>query len=390
MTRAPAVVVAGALVALATITAGCGSGSPGAGPSGGTPSDGSSTGRSPSAATASSPSTGPLALHPTTKVRVPGSVGPVRLGDDEVVFPFSDGSDDSWREVGVAGFDDSRPRVVAKSAWPHGLINWVAATGDWVAYVDQSAEQSDSSPDVRWRIRAVDTRTGETVQLASNGDEPDPYVPIVLGQDGWFFWTSAESDRSARESVWKPGWGAPKDLLRHTEMTPGSETLAGDRLVYLGAAATGARGHTVGGDCWSVPITGGDPAPLTHTALAMGCAAAGDDVVWTQHIEQNPKRMPALGILDDPYTVWSQPLDGGRPTLLNRGYILSSPALAGDGFASWDPDGRRVVRSLTSTKEVRLPPGRYAVGSAAAGRRLAYATVGNGGTTIHVDEVSGG
>lgn len=375
--------VAATVAALGTVLAGCGGSGPGPASAG---SSHVSTSHPPSAAA----SAGPLALRPATTIRVPGSVGPVRLGDDMVVYPFATDAHRSWDEVGVTALDSDKPRVVARSAWPHGLINWVASTGAWVAYVDQSGEQSDSRPEVLWRIWAVDTDTGRKVQLATNGHQPDAFVPIVLGRDGSFYWTSAEADRTARESIWQPGWDAPKDVLRHTEMTPGSETLVGDRLIYLGPNGAGKLGHTVGGDCWSVPVAGGAPEALTHTALALGCAASGTAVVWTQHIEKNPEKMPAAGILDDPYTVWSQPLDGGRPTRLERGYILSSPPLAGDGFASWDPDGRRVIRSLRSDRKVRLPAGGYGVTGDAHGRHLVY-TTGRPGTpvTIHVDEVIG-
>lgn len=387
--------VAAALAAFGAVSAGCGADaahrttvdSRGSAAAGSVDSSPSAT---RSGAAGSADRSGPLALRHVTTIRVSGSVGPVRLGEENVVYPFTTDAHGSWNQVGVAALDSAQPRVVATSAWPHGLINWVASTGDWIAYVDQSAEQSDSHPEVLWRIWAVDTSTGQKVRLATNGQQPDAFVPIVLGREGSFYWTSAEADRTARESIWQPGWAAPKDVLRHTEMTPGSETLVGDRLIYLGPNGAGRSGHTVGGDCWSVPVTGGDPEPLTHTALALGCAAAGNSLVWSQHVERHPATMPAAGLLDDPYTVWSQPLDGGQPTRLERGYILSSPPLAGDGFASWDPDGRRVVRSLTSERQVRLPAGGYGVTGDASGRRLAY-TTGRPGTavTIHVDEVTG-
>lgn len=371
-------------VALVAALAGCGSGGSDR------PASLSSPGRGSASPSAPATPSGPLALHEVAEVKAPGDVGPVALGEDTVAFPYAEGAS-TWTKVGVARFGETTPSVVASSEWPHGLINWVATTGDWVVYVDQSAEQSDTAPRVLWRIHAVDTKTHQRVLLASNGQTPDPYVPIARGADGWFFWTSAETDNSARESVWRAGWKQPKDLLRHTEMTPGTETLADGRLVYLGPNGTGAKGHTVGGDCWSVPITGGRPEPLTRTALAMGCVTGGDALVWTQHIEAHPKPMPADGVLDDPYTVWTQPLDGGSPRMLTRGYIEDSYPLAGDGFASWNPGGRPVVRSLSSTRKVGIPAGHYAVAGTASGRHLTYTTqVGNGPSVVHVEEVSGG
>jgi len=383
-----AALVAGA-VGLGLALAGCGSGDPSATR---TPPGGSAASSTAPTGSASGTPSGPLAVHEVGSVAVPsGNVGPLRVGGGAVVFPFATDPAAGWTRVGLMHAGDRTPTTVARSQWPHGLVNWVAADGDWVAWVDQSAEQSDATPKVLWRVWALDTTTNQKVLLASNGRRADPYVPIVLGQDGWFFWTRAETDRTAREQIWKPGDDAPTDLLRHVEMTPGSESVSGDRLVYLGPAATASRGHTVGGDCWSVPVTGGTPEPLTHSALAMGCAAAGDVLTWSQHIAPDTAKMPALGLLDDPYTVWSQPLSGGRATRLHQGYVLSSPLLAGDGFVSWDPDGRRVVRSLSTDATVMLPKGSVSIRSAASGRDLAWVTGGAGRpATVHLAEVTGG
>ena len=164
--------------------------------------------------------------------------------------------------------------TVARSAWPGGFINWAAGTGDWVAWVDQSHRQGDSDPNVLWRVWVTNTSSGRKRLLSTNGNMPDPFVPQVHAAGGYVFWTQAEADRTAREYIWKAGAGAPRTALRHVEMTPGSETAADGQLVYLSRAAGRHTGHTVGGDCWAVPLDGhGPPKPLTHTALAMGCAA---------------------------------------------------------------------------------------------------------------------
>ncbi len=225
------------------------------------------------------------------------------LDADRVVFPLADEGGADWRSVGVLDVGAHTQQVVAHSEFPQGLVNWVAGTGDWVAWVDQSRRQSDSDPNVLWRVRAKNLATGEERLLAGNGTTGDPFVPRVHGDAGFFYWTEAEADRSARELTWTAAWPRPRAILRHAEMTPGSETAADDALVYLSRAATGKKGHTVGGDCWTVPLDGsGRPQPLTHTALAMGCAVSDDgDLVWSEHIDPHTRPLPDDGVLDDPY-----------------------------------------------------------------------------------------
>lgn len=144
-----------------------------------------------------------------------------------------------------------------------------------------------------WRVWAANASSGHKRLLSSNGNTPDPFVPQVHASDGYVFWTQAEADRTAREYIWKVGSGAPRAALRHVEMTPGSETAADGKLVYLSRAAGRHKGHTVGGDCWAVPLDGHGPAkPLTHTALALGCAAHAGRLVWFQHIDPSRSRCP--------------------------------------------------------------------------------------------------
>jgi hypothetical protein len=156
-------------------------------------------------------------------------------------------------------------------------------------------------------------------------------------------------------------------------MTPGSETAVGDQLVYLGPSPDADGRHTVGGDCWSVPLDASAPArPLTHTALAMGCAATTDDVVWTQHAD--PDHPPADGLFDDPYEVVAAPLTGGPPRVLHEGYLPTGyPEVLADAVI-WQTGGRPVVRRLSAVGAAHLPTRTDGAGPGTDGDQLVVLT----------------
>jgi len=169
-------------------------------------------------------------------------------------------------------------------------------------------------------------------------------------------------------------------------MTPGSESIANGRIVYLGPNGKGLTQQTTGGDCWSVPLSGGTPTALTHAALAMSCAASRSGLVWSQHIEDHPVQTPAVGLGDDPHTLWMRPW-GGVPQLLQRqAYIQDYSPIAGDGWASWVPHLRRVVSAGGPLVTV---PGRSLQATFGAGAADMVATLssGHGRTAIQVFRV---
>jgi len=317
-------------------------------------------------------------------------VGPLAMDDRRVIFPFGDAGQSDYDRVASIDIADGSRQTLARSQWAAGLINWVAVTGDWVAWVDQSHRQGDDDPRVLWRVWALNTSTHARRLLSSNGDVPDPYVPQVHGRDNYLFWTQAEADRSARERVWRTDWTEPRDLLRHTEMTPGSESLTRGQLIYLGPSGLPGRGHTVGGDCWSAPLDGSQaPRPRTHTALAMGCSTSDNSLVWTQHIDPGGP-LPADGILDDPYEFLASPLTGGPARLLHRGYLATGYPVAGTGFVLWHGiGGNLVAHSLSSNAAAKLPA--RADGGAVTsdgGHLVAYRTAGSTATSLTVARVT--
>ena len=350
----------------------------------------------PSVSPSSTTTEGGIVVTPAGGVTVnSGNLGPLRLGDHNVVYPYSDSVEGNWTSVASTDLSDRSdltPHDVGHTEFDAGLINWVASVGDWVAYADQSHRQGDADPNVLWQVHAVHVTSRQDIVLASNGDVADPYVPIIHGQDGYFFWTQAEPDRTAKELIWKPGAGSPTAILRHAEMTPGSESVTDGNLVYLGPAADrGDRNHTAGGDCWQLPLTtGGTPEPLTTTALAMGCEANNGDLVWTEHIDPTTEDLPPDGLLDDPYELWAQHIGGGEPVLLHRGYIQSGYPGIGDGFALWQAsDGTRIVQNLQNGKTHELAKTDTGYKPAViSGKYVAHAGENAGqATTIHIYKV---
>lgn len=328
-----------------------------------------------------------FSVRPLLSQHTPYGLGPIALQGDEVAVPA--GADGDWDRVAVLGPGAKPLRIVAHSQFARGLINWVAVSGDWVAWVDQSHAQSDSDPDVLWRIRAIDLRTHEKRLLASNGHAADPFVPQVQGAPAGLFWTQAEQDRMARERFWVPGARAPTDLVRHAEMTPGSETFADGAVVFLGPSALPHHGHTTGGDCWRVSLADHEVQPLTRTGLAMGCAAAGDAVTWTQHLDPDARSLPADGVLDDPYEVLVRPLAGGPSRLLHRGYLAMGYPRSGATFTAWPTvRGSLMVRSLTGAAHLVVP--RSAGGGTffrAGGESLAFVRSRSAGDVLSVVRV---
>jgi hypothetical protein len=333
-----------------------------------------------------------VSIERVARVRLADTaVGPLAMDAEQVAFPFGESARPAWDRVGVVDLPAGSLQTVAHSAWTAGLINWVAVTGDWVAWVDQSHQQGGREPRVLWRVWALNLTTHERRLLSSNGSKPDPYVPQVHGRGGYFFWTQAEGDRSAREQVWRTGSAhPPRAVLRHTEMTPGSETLTEGQLVYLGPAGGGAAGRTIGGDCWSVPVDGSAPArPLTHTALAMGCARDADTLVWTEHIDPDGP-LPADGVLDDPYQVHAASFGSASERLLHEGYLPTGYPVVGASFVAWSAaGGAPVVHDLASGAAARLPSPADGGHLASDGDQLvAYSAAGGADTSLTVVRIS--
>lgn len=341
----------------------------------------------PASSTGVPASAGAPALAEPTTLKLPGEVGAVRIDAGTLAYPASD-RDGAWT-LNVTKVSDGKTRTVASSGFDHGLITGAGIAGNWVAYVDQSAVQSDTQPKVLWRVIAMNLETGATTVLDTNGDTPDPYVPSLQSQDHYIFWTSAESDGTAREDLWRPGWAQPKDLLRHVEMTPGSASIDGDELVYLGPSPDAHGQQTVGGDCWQVPLSGGEPVPLTDTALAMSCASTDGTVVYATHIDPETPNPPDDGILDDPYELTARPSGGAAVTLHGNSYFSVAPVVATHGVVLWQAiSGKRFVQSVTDPSAKTGLPGSSAGKAVVSNDELAVASTTPDGTVVRVFDLA--
>lgn len=340
----------------------------------------------------SSPTSGgSVATTPVATVSVKvADMGPLAMGDyngGTILAPVSRSLSGRWDTVEAITIGSKTTKDVAHTAWATGLINWVATTGDWIAWTDQSSKQGDGAIEVLWQVHARNLRTGQNRILASSGDKPNPFVPVIQAQDGYFFWTEPESDRSAQELLWKPGQERPHALLRHAEMTPGSASIAAGKLIYLGPNGRGLEGHTTGGDCWEVPLTGGNPTPATHTALAMGCAARGDHVAWSQHIDPDTPTPPADGIYDDPYSLWSVDLSStATPVELHEGYNATFQPRLTDKALVWQEQSDKAFVTGLDGQSTRAPLAKKAPRRMVSGPDdlFAYATGSGSGFAVTV------
>lgn len=303
----------------------------------------------------------------------------IRASGDEAVVGVQDGGTGNYaNSVLRVGLHSGAETVVARSHWASGMIPWQVIHGPWLVWVDQSSMQSFRHPSVEWKVWAKNVVTHEQ-HLLSQSVTPNPYVPTVTGGQGWFAWAQAEPDRSVLELVWEPGMIAPRQVLDHISMTPGSESIDQGNLYYLGSAGTPHQGRTVGGDCWSEPLSGGvPPEALTHTALAMGCVAANGHLVWSEHFDYRAHGIPDKN--DDPFSYWAKPLAGGAPSKLWARYTSSRYPVAGAGFTSWMSDSCALIVSyLSSARSTCVGTGKHAnvsLGMSASGPLLVFAYEG--------------
>jgi hypothetical protein len=297
-------------------------------------------------AAATSHSTPGASLRLTTvKVLRDANVGPAAFNQaGDVVWPESSSiTRGNLDRVSLLRTGSSTPVQVAHSAWSAGFINWVAFAGPWVIYVDQSAEQGDTAPNVDWVIHADNIDTQQHLVL-SKSPHANPWVPNIYAGDGGVVFATASPSRRADLWRWVPGTpvSAITKVLSDTELSPDSLTPTKDGVVYLGPNGAGKTQHTLGGDCWIAPYDGSAPRVLTHTALGMSCAVGGDTLVYSLHID--PSQTKPEDMADDPYEIWTEPLDGsGKPQRIEQGYTQTRP-LVGKTFATWvDTKGRQVA-----------------------------------------------
>lgn len=293
------------------------------------------------------------------RVELGVAAGPIAMDRDRIVFPMAAGKGDRWDVV--ASTASGRQQQVARSSFPHGLIYAAVPVGDWTVYVDQSALQTDAKMDVLWRIRAINADTHATKTLRSNGRHPDPFVPSLGSGQGAAVWTTAEKDRSARLSMWRPTWASPRDVLRRARLQPDTARLAGSSVTYVGAAVNETPGVD-GSDCWKAGMGRSKPVPLTNTGRVIDCAVDGDAIVWTSHIDPHTQNPPDTGVNANPYELWARQ-GNGRARLLHQGYFSEYPFWVAHGLVAWvDLDDNVIVSRMSDGKQIlHLPQASPAI-----------------------------
>jgi hypothetical protein len=122
----------------------------------------------------------------------------------------------------------------------------------------------------------------------------------------------------------------------------------------------------------------------------MGCAASGNWVVLTEHIDPAHDEVPPDGVLDDPYRVVAQSLQG-ETHVLHEGYLGIGTPLNSGTYAVWPQgDGRPHVVTLDGSQELALAQGDYGFQLAVDDQgELVFSVVEKGGQTISVGTIDG-
>ena len=199
-------------------------------------------------------------------------------------------------------------------------------------------------------IHADNLATKQKLVLARS-PRANPWVPWINAGAGGVTWATASPSRRADLWRWVPGTPVSEiqKVLTDTELSPDSLTPTKDGIVYLGPNGKGVADHTLGGDCWIAPYDGSAPRALTHTALSMSCAVGGDTLVYSLHID--PSQTTPEDMADDPYEIWTQPLDDpAKAQRIEQGYIQARPSV-GETFLTWVDQGGRFVATFDGDRE---------------------------------------
>jgi hypothetical protein len=319
--------------------------------------------------------------HFLQDVRLGRSVGPPQIAGDVIVFPAPDGTGDDWTLVRSVNLKSGARAVLARTAFRHGMINWVVRVDDWTVYVDQSAVQSDADPDVLWRVRAIRDGSAQAVQLDTSGNVPSSDVPTVRTEGTGVLWSSWNAHGSRRLLRWNPGLATP-------------EPLRGNAPMDLAPTST-SRAKLVGesdGDCWSSKSDGTQSTQLTRSGRVLDCEADQRWLTWRERADPRDEDAD-LQRKDDPYEIWAQ-RDGAKPFLVHRGYMPATYSyLTDDTILYVDSQSRYVLQDLEHrSHRHRFPPYFDLYDPFGDGDRIGFVTESETSTmdTVHVIDLGAG
>jgi hypothetical protein len=166
--------------------------------------------------------------------------------------------------VFVADLATGHMRQIARSAFPHGDIEWVGGSGDYVAWTDKDREFSDDDSSSIWLLKVMDLDDGTVWTAASSGGVARIGAPLfrMSGSDLAWLAPTANLDSSDIRVV---------DLASHQVKTvltglQGGSMLGidGSNIVYdandAGVAPVDTQTRR---DIFVLPITGGTPRMLS-------------------------------------------------------------------------------------------------------------------------------
>ncbi|MYS22345.1 hypothetical protein GA0115240_140624 [Streptomyces sp. DvalAA-14] len=230
---------------------------------------------------------------------------------------LADGRTDD--KVTVIDLTTRKAKVVARSRYPRGQCDIAAGVGDYIAWTDQPAMQTDDTRDVSWKMHLTSIRTGHD-QVIATSRGAERIVPVPAASAGHVVWTQLTKDKRAGEvHSYDIATGTNRTLI--SGVGPSSTSVAGRWVVYDTATRQGT-------DVFEIPVDGGNPQRLTTSGKAALPRAQAGRVVWQE---------PDQG---DPTSLWTRSLDGrDRPTKAVSGPTEGN-AVPGTGFiAYWGAAG---------------------------------------------------
>ena len=329
MIRAAASVVV--LVAAVSVTAACGGEAPLRGP-----------GRSHDAL-------------PTLSIsqRLGTRIGPPQMSGAVIVYPATSGRGTAWNEVIAMNPTTGRKRVAARTRFADGMINWVARTGSWTVYVDQSRQLSDAHPTTAWQLVARDDATRRTRVLDSSSGELTGYVPRLRSQGGAVLWSSITLDGQHALWWWRPSWSGPRRLVAGVDIDPATASIDEESVVFHAPPPHAGANPGNAGECWRARTSGGRPAAVTHTGgLVLDCSAGDGWLVWRQSRQPTDPAAEDVDV-ETPYELWAQHR-AGRPVLIHRGVMPYTYPYTAGGMLLWmENDEQVVLERLSNPRSAR-------------------------------------
>lgn len=304
------------------------------------------------------------------------------LGDGFVSFGARDGNDPV---VVIVDLETGADRVVYRSDWSEGVVDWVTANGDWVVFSVLDRVPDANYPVSIWEMSALNVRTDEVRVLTSSGGQEAPWQLAPEAGGGLVVWREPEDptdeDGGIRVRAWELGGKQVRDLdFVHSKST--ALMTNGATISYI---LYDLRNRRKDGfwpaDVWVADVASGERHRVSTSGNVQWIALGHEDVVWS---EREPSKE-----FDDPFYHYSAPIAGDEPLRIQRGWSDSN-VVAGDDFAAWwgNRAGDIVVSSFDGEHQTRFRRGPYVVPLRldAEGDLLAFGAQDKG-TTLHVVRV---